>query len=67
MNRAQFEHVIRAAADAVGENELIVIGSQAILGIYPEAPSELLMSMEADVYPKDAADKAMHTALSSMI
>ena len=30
MNRAQFEHAIRAAAAVVGEREVIVIGSQAI-------------------------------------
>ena len=30
MNRAQFEHAVRAAAAVVGEREVIVIGSQAI-------------------------------------
>ena len=30
MNRAQFEHAIRAAAAIVGEREVIVIGSEAI-------------------------------------
>jgi hypothetical protein len=33
-------------------------GSQAILGTYPDAPDELLVSMEADVYPRQAPDKA---------
>ena len=32
MNRTQLEHVIRAAAAIKGQNALIVIGSQAILG-----------------------------------
>lgn len=30
MNRAQFEHAIRAAAAVAGEHEVIVIGSQAV-------------------------------------
>ena len=32
MRRDQLEHIIRAAADVTGENDSIVIGSQAILG-----------------------------------
>ena len=50
MRRDQLEHVIRAAADVTGESEFIVIGSQAILGQYPDAPAPLLVSMEADLY-----------------
>lgn len=52
MRREDFEHLIAAAADASGEDEIVVIGSQAILGSHPDAPSELLSSMEADVYPR---------------
>ena len=57
MRRDQLEHIIRAAAAAgaaaavTGENEFIVVGSQAILGQYPDAPAPLLISMEADLYP----------------
>ena len=50
MTRQELEHIIRAAADVTNEKELIIIGSQAILGQYPNAPEELLISMEADVY-----------------
>src|SRR5919201_476549 len=32
MRRAEFDHVIVAAAEVSGESELVVIGSQAILG-----------------------------------
>lgn len=53
MNRAQFEHVIRAASEIVG-GEMVVIGSQAILASFPDAPADLLRSMEADVYPRAA-------------
>lgn len=37
----------------------MIIGSQSILGSYPDAPEELLVSMEADVYPKDAPDRSI--------
>jgi hypothetical protein len=52
-------HVVAAAAEILGEEEFVVVGSQAILGTYPDAPEELLRSMEADVYPRRAPDKAI--------
>jgi hypothetical protein len=58
MRREQFEHVIAAAAAVTGEDELVVIGSQAILGVHPDAPSSLLRSIEADVYPAAHPEKA---------
>lgn len=59
MNRAQLEHTIRAAAGNADTNEIVVIGSQAILGTYPEAPDELLVSMEADVFPRDHPENSI--------
>jgi hypothetical protein len=53
MKRTELEHVIRAAAANANVREIVVIGSQAILGTYPDAPAELLQSMEADVFAKD--------------
>jgi len=58
VNRAQLEHVIRAAATISGESEIVVIGSQAILGRYPDAPSELLISADVDVYPRRHPERA---------
>lgn len=58
MNRQQLEHIIRAAAANANVHEIIVIGSQAILGSFPDAPQELLDSHEADVFPKDAPERA---------
>jgi hypothetical protein len=58
MQRPQLEHVIRAAAGITGATEIDVIGSQAVLGQFPEAPADLLVSIEADVFtfrnPADA-------------
>lgn len=50
MQRPQLEHVIRAAAGITGATEIVVIGSQAVLGQFPDAPADLLMSIEADVF-----------------
>jgi len=52
MNRGELEHIIRAAGAIADVDELIVIGSQAILGQFPNAPQELLSSREADIYPR---------------
>lgn len=51
MNRAELEHVIRAAAEVTGD-DVVVVGSQAILAAFPDAPAPLRGSMEADVYPR---------------
>lgn len=53
MNRAQLEHVIRAAATIAEDDELVIVGSQAILGEYPDAPDELLVSADVDLYPRN--------------
>jgi hypothetical protein len=72
VRREQLEHLLRASASILIDSgsrsptqELVVIGSQAILGQYPQAPVELLRSMEADLYPlrepelADAVDAAI--------
>lgn len=59
MNRLQLEHVIRAAAGNADALDIVVIGSQSILGAYPEAPKELLESMEVDVFPLQRAEDAI--------
>src|SRR5271167_588182 len=58
MRRRDLEHIIRAAADIADDDEIIIIGSQAILGQYPDAPAELCVSVEADVYPKNKPERA---------
>lgn len=57
MTREELEHAIRAACDLTDETEMIVFGSQAILGQYPDAPDELRQSAEADMAPKRAVEK----------
>lgn len=58
MKRFQLEHLIRAAADLTEDDEIVVIGSQAILARFPNAPEELLVSVEADLFPKNRPERA---------
>lgn len=58
MTRAQLEHIIRAACAVADDDEVIIIGSQAILGQFPLAPTALVQSLEADVYPKNHPERA---------
>ena len=54
MTRSELEHIIRASGAIVKDTELIIIGSQSVLGQFPEAPAALCRSMEADLYPRHA-------------
>ena len=59
MTRHELEHLIRAAAGNANTTDIVVVGSQAILGTVPEPPAELCRSMEADVFPKDDPGKSI--------
>ncbi len=52
MKRSDLEHILRASKGVTGETEFIVIGSQAILGRFPDTPLVLRQSMEAALYPR---------------
>ena len=56
MTREQLEHAIRAACAVSGDTELLVFGSQAILGTFPEAPEDLRASIEVDVQAKNLSE-----------
>jgi hypothetical protein len=58
MTRAQLEHLLRAAAAVVDDDEIVVIGSQAVLGQFPTAPPEMLVSMEADLFPRNHPERS---------
>lgn len=51
MNREQLEHVLRAASQIAADPDVVVIGSQSILGTIDEErlPREATASMEVDV------------------
>jgi Nucleotidyltransferase of unknown function (DUF6036) len=58
MKRSELEHVIRAAGAIANDPEVIIIGSQSVLGQFPDAPATLLVSAEADVYPRNHPELA---------
>lgn len=58
MKLHQLEHIIRAAAAITNENPILVLGSQSILARFPNPPEPLGLSMEADVCPLNAPEKA---------
>lgn len=61
MKRSELEHVLRASAAITLDNSFVVIGSQAVLLDFPDAPAELLLSNEVDLYP------ALHPERSDLI
>ncbi|MFI5719680.1 DUF6036 family nucleotidyltransferase [Nocardia sp. NPDC051750] len=62
MRRAQLEHAIRTACQIIGDSEVIVVGSQSILGTFSEheLPADATMSLEIDILP--IADSNEETA-----
>ena len=61
MKWEQLEHVLRASAAITQDTSFVVIGSQAVLLSHPNAPAELLLSNEVDLYP------ALHPERSDLI
>jgi hypothetical protein len=58
MTREQLEHLIRAAAVIADDDAIVVIGSQAVLGQFPDAPEPMRVSMEADLFPLHYPERA---------
>jgi hypothetical protein len=58
LTRSELEHIIRAAGEITKDAQIVVIGSQAVLGAVPDAPATLCASMEADVYPRNKPELA---------
>lgn len=49
-------HILRAARAITGETVFVLAGSQAVLAQFPDAPDEMKMSMEIDLYPRFRPD-----------
>jgi hypothetical protein len=66
MRRDPPEHAIRTACQIIGRPEVIVVGSQAILGTFREdqLPLRATMSAEVDILP--IADSNEETAAASL-
>lgn len=69
MRRVELEHVLRAASSVLGERNLLVIGSAAILGTFSESvlPAETTRSDEADLASFDDPDGAKATRIDGAI
>ena len=69
MNREQLAHVLRAAATIVSDGEILVIGSQSILGTAdaPHLPLETTLSIEADLAFFDDHDDQKSDAVDGAI
>jgi hypothetical protein len=68
MRRDQLEHAIRTACQIIDQPEVIVVGSQAILGTFDESelPADATMSVEVDILPI-ADDNDEITQLADLI
>jgi Nucleotidyltransferase of unknown function (DUF6036) len=72
VKREQLEHVLRAASNVVHERDVLVIGSQAILGAIGEdrLPAEATTSIEADLAflddPSDEKADAVDGAIGEL-
>jgi|APFre7841882724_1041349.scaffolds.fasta_scaffold07846_4 hypothetical protein len=53
MNRLQLEHIIRAAGSIADDNEVVILGSASVFAQFPDLPGHFLLSIEADVFPKN--------------
>jgi hypothetical protein len=69
VKQEDFAHVLRAAADAAEDNNIIVIGSQAILGTYSEdeLPPEACLSIEVDIAFLDDPNELKATKVDGAI
>ncbi len=51
--------MIRAASAITLDEEFVIIGSQALLGEHPDAPEQLLVSIEVDIYPRTKPEDSL--------
>jgi len=68
MRRDQLEHLIRAAGRILDTDEVVVIGSQAILAsVTTGLPVEATRSIEADILPFDDPDEAKADLIDGLL
>ena len=69
MNREGLHRIIRAAAALLGEDTVVIIGSQSILASFREfmLPDDATMSAEADILPFDDDDEMKADKLDGLL
>lgn len=63
----EFAHAVRAAASVLDEDEVVVVGSQAVLAYFTELPEETVQSREVDIAALDDPDEAKSHVLAGAI
>jgi hypothetical protein len=60
VRREHLDHLLRAASQIIGERDLLVVGSQSVLGTWDEdaLPPAVVLSIEADLAPLDDPDES---------
>lgn len=69
MNRDELAHLLRAVATGTGETDILVIGSQAILGSFDavDLPGITTVSVEADLGSLDASGDEVADAIDGVV
>lgn len=69
MRREHLAHLLRAASRVVDRRDLLVVGSQSVLGIWDEAalPEAAIVSLEADLAVFDDPDGELADRISGAI
>ena len=57
MKKRHVDHILRAAGEITGERQFIIVGSQALHGLFPDVPP-VVRSAEIDLVAKPNADRA---------
>ena len=58
MQREQFDELLTRSADVCARKELIVFGSQTVHAITDKPPTEVLVSIECDIWLQDEPEVA---------
>jgi len=69
MKRAELEHLLRAASAITERRDVLVLGSQAILGTYDEdeLPNAAILSVEADLAFLDDPDQSISDLVDGIL
>lgn len=69
MNRDELAHLVRSASAIAGSNEMLIIGSQSVLGTFDERelPDRTTLSREADIAFWNDEDETMSDRVDGAI
>ena len=62
MQREQFHDLLRRVADVCARHELVIFGSQSVHAVTASAPTEVLISVECDIWLRDEPELASRLA-----